>query len=83
MFCGGCALGVKKALKAIGISEDHMLEVDPTSADPTNRIGHAKIRFAKTEYKGMQTDCEVVKAIESHNPRLSVYWDAKVKKPCQ
>ena len=82
MFCGGCALGVKRALKAAGLTEAQILEVEASSPDPSNRLGHAKVKLSKELYQGTQTDCQIVKAIETHNPRLSVYWDPKNKKPC-
>lgn len=83
MFCGACALGVKKALRSAGLEDKQILEVDPTSPDPGKRVGHAKVRFTKKQYKGIETDCKIAGEIESQNPIFSVYWDPKQPSPCK
>ena len=82
MTCGGCVFGVKKALERIGIQKNQILEVDYRAPDPKNQIGHAKVRFEGTQYKGLQTDCKIAKEVKS-NPGYVLFWDKAEPDPCR
>jgi copper chaperone CopZ len=81
MTCGGCAFGVKQALKKAGLSKQQIIEVDYSSPDPDNQIGHAKVAFAKADYLGIETDCKIIKTIKK-SPGYIAYWDKKIQTPC-
>ena len=81
MTCGGCVFGVKSALKRAGLESSQILEVDYKTPDPKNKIGYAKVRFSKSDYKGLDTDCKIINAIRD-NLGYQVYWDSKNKEPC-
>jgi len=81
MTCGGCVFGVKAALKRAGVESAQILEVDYKTPDPKNKIGHAKVKFNKSDYKGQETDCKIVSAIRD-NPGYQAFWDLKNTDPC-
>lgn len=82
MTCGGCVIGVKKALERAGISKDQIMEVDFRKPDPANKVGHAKVRFKKEQYKGQETDCKVVREIKDKTG-FTAYWGASDTNPCK
>lgn len=82
MTCGGCVIGVKKALERAGVEKDQIIEVDYRSPDPKNKIGHAKVHFPKEQFKGQETDCKIAKAIKDH-AGFSTYWESANTNPCQ
>lgn len=81
MTCGGCVFGVKKALQRAGLSKDQILEVDYSTPDAANQVGHAKVKFPADQYKGAETDCKIAKEIKS-NPGYLVYWEKSNTDPC-
>lgn len=81
MTCGGCVFGVKKALERAGLAKDQIVEVDHRKPDPKHRVGHAKVWFPRDQYRGAETDCQVVRAIRD-NPGYIAYWDPAVPDPC-
>lgn len=81
MTCSGCEFGVKKALGRAGIEKNQIAEVDYKNPEPEKKIGHAKIKFAKGQHKGLDTDCRIVKEIRE-NPGYIAYWDASDTDPC-
>lgn len=82
MTCSGCEFGVKKALGRAGIAKEQIIEVDSESPDPSNKIGHAKVKFPIGQHKGLETDCKVVKEIRA-NPGYIAYWDPSDTDPCK
>lgn len=82
MTCSGCVFGVKKALERAGVPRSEILAVEYNKPDPVNSIGHAKVRFPKSEYKGKETDCKIAKEILS-NPGYQVFWDKADQNPCK
>lgn len=81
MTCSGCEYGVKKALERAGVKKSDILLVEATKPDPANKIGHAKFRIPKDQYKGAETDCKIVKEIKD-NPGYTAYWDKNNQTPC-
>lgn len=81
MTCSGCVFGVKKALNRAGIEKSQIEEVDYKKPDPEHKIGHAKVKFSKDQYKGEETDCKIVKEIKE-NPGYIAYWDPATTDPC-
>lgn len=81
MTCDGCIFGVKKALGRAGLSKDQIIDVDYKKPDPEHKIGHAKVKFPKDQYKGQETDCKIVKEIKG-NPGYIAYWDPTNTDPC-
>lgn len=81
MTCAGCVFGVKKALNRAGVEKSQIEEVDYRKPDPEHKIGHAKVKFFKDQYKGKETDCKIVKEIRD-NPGYSAYWDSSNSDPC-
>lgn len=82
MTCSGCVFGVKKALERAGVARSEILAVEYDKPDPAKSIGHAKVRFSKSEYKGKETDCKIAKEILS-NPGYQVFWDRVDQNPCK
>lgn len=82
MTCGGCVFGVKKALKRAGLTQDEIIEVDHKKPDPEHKVGHARVRFAKDQYKGEATDCKIIKEIRD-NPGYVAYLDPANTDPCK
>lgn len=82
MTCSGCVFGVKKALKRAGLTQDEIIEVDHKKPDPGHKVGHAKVRFAKDQYKGDATDCKIIKEIRD-NPGYVAYLDPANTDPCK
>lgn len=81
MYCAGCVISVKMALKNAGITSDQILDVDYNKPDPDNKIGHARLRFQKSSYHGVETDCKLVKEIRN-SPGYIVYWEPNNQDPC-
>ncbi len=81
MTCSGCVFGVKKALNRAGIEKNQIEEVDYKTPDPDHKIGHAKVKFSKDQYKGTETDCKIVKEIRD-NPGYIAYWEQANTDPC-
>lgn len=82
MTCGGCVFGVKKALKRAGLTQEEIVEVDHKKPDPEHKVGHAKVRFAKDQYRGEETDCKIIKEIKD-NPGYVAYLDPANIDPCK
>lgn len=82
MYCGGCKLGVKAALKDSSLKIKEIVEVDINSPDPDNKIGHAVVKFSKENYRGQETDCKVAKKIKDNLGYLA-YWDKAESNPCK
>lgn len=82
MTCAGCVFGVKKALERAGVSKSEIISVEFDKPDPANSIGHAKIRFLKSNYNGIGTDCKIAKEVFS-NPGYKVFWDKAELNPCK
>ncbi len=82
MTCGGCVFGVKKALKRAGLEQDQILEVDYKKPDPKNKVGHAKVKFTKDQYKGEATDCKIIREIRD-SPGYIAYFDPANTDPCK
>lgn len=82
MTCAGCVFGVKKALERAGVSRSEIIAVEFDNPDPTNSIGHAKVRFLKGKYNGKDTDCKIAKEVFS-NPGYQVFWDKAEQNPCK
>lgn len=82
MYCGGCKLGVKAALKDSSLKIKKIVEVDINSPDPDNKIGHAIVKFSKENYHGQETDCKVAKKIKDDLGYLA-YWDKAESNPCK
>lgn len=81
MTCRGCVFGVKKALSRADVSKEQIEEVAYNKPDPEHKIGHAKVKFSKDQYKGQETECKIVKEIKE-NPGYIAYWDASNPDPC-
>jgi len=81
MNCGGCVFGVKNSLKKAGLDKNQIIEVDHSTPDPANNIGHAKVKFPADQYKGITTDCKVAKQIRD-DLGYSAYWDKSNSDPC-
>lgn len=81
MTCGGCVIGVKKALERAGVSKEQIIDVDYRKPDPKNKIGHAKVSFSKDQYKGQETDCRIVQEIKD-KAGFTAYWDSSNQNPC-
>lgn len=81
MTCGGCVSGVKKALSRAGIEKNQIIDVDYSKPDPEHKIGHAKIRFSESQYRGQETDCRIIKEIKD-NPGYIAYLDPANTDPC-
>lgn len=81
MTCEGCVFGVKKALDRAGVEKNRIEEVEYKKPDPEHKIGHAKVKFSKDQYKGQETDCKIVKEIRD-NPGYIAYWDSANIDPC-
>ncbi|RMG39248.1 MAG: heavy-metal-associated domain-containing protein [Candidatus Dadabacteria bacterium] len=81
MTCAGCVFGVKAALKRAGIGSNQIGEVTYKSPDPEHQIGHAVVRFSKEEYKGLQTDCKIIREIKK-SPGYLAYTDPANPNPC-
>lgn len=82
MNCGGCIFGVKNALKKAGLNKNQILEVDYSTPDPANKIGHAKVKFTYEQYKGKDTDCKIARQIRD-DLGYQMYWDKLNTDPCQ
>ena len=81
MHCGGCKLGVKSALKDSALKVHEIVEIDHNSPDPENKVGHAKVRFLKSDYQGKETDCKIAKKIKD-DLGYAAYWDKTNTNPC-
>jgi len=81
MTCAGCSFGVRESLLNLGLNENQIVEVDHKTPDPKNQIGHATIRFAKSEYNGLVTDCALIKAVKA-SPGYTMYLDKANQDPC-
>ena len=82
MYCGGCKIGVKAALKDPSLKIKEVVEVDINSPDPENKIGHAVVKFSKENYRGQETDCKVAKKIKDDVGYMA-YWDKTNTNPCK
>jgi copper chaperone CopZ len=82
MTCAGCVFGVKKALNRAGVEKSQIEEVDYKKPDPEHKIGHAKVKFSKDQYKGKETDCKIIKEIKD-NPGYVAYLDPANTDPCK
>ncbi len=82
MYCGGCKIGVKAALKDPSLKIKEVVEVDINSPDPENKIGHAVVKFSKENYRGQETDCKVAKKIKDAVGYIA-YWDKTNTNPCK
>lgn len=81
MTCAGCVFGVKKALGRAGLEKDQIIDVDYSKPDPEHKIGHAKVRFQESKYRGQETDCKIIKEIKD-NPGYVAYLDPGNTDPC-
>lgn len=81
MTCAGCVFGVKAALKRAGVPKENIKEVTYKEPDPDNHIGHAVVDFAAADYKGLESDCKIIKEIKS-SPGYLAYTDPKNTNPC-
>lgn len=75
MTCGGCELGVRKALLRSGLSESQILSVDHSSPNPKKNIGSAVIKISD------DANCKVINEIKS-SPGYVAYWSFENKAPC-
>ncbi|WP_372655441.1 mercuric transporter MerT family protein [Halobacteriovorax sp.] len=75
MTCGGCELGVRKALKRAGLTESEILNVDHSSPKPKENIGSAVIKISD------EAGCKVIKEIKE-SPGYLAFWTFDNKKPC-
>lgn len=82
MYCGGCKIGVKAALKDPSLKIKEVVEVAINSPDPENKIGHAVVKFSKENYRGQETDCKVAKKIKDDMGYIA-YWDKANIDPCK
>jgi hypothetical protein len=82
MYCGGCKIGVRAALKDPSLKIKEVVEVDINSPDPENKIGHAVVKFSKENYRGQETDCKVAKKIKDDMGYVA-YWDKTNTDPCK
>lgn len=75
MTCGGCELGVRKALKRAGLKDSQILSVDHSKPNPKKNIGQAIIKVSEG------FTCKVIKEIKE-SPGYLAYWSFENKKPC-
>ncbi|MBI4404725.1 MAG: heavy-metal-associated domain-containing protein [Deltaproteobacteria bacterium] len=71
MTCGGCEAGIKLSLKGAGFGKN-VLSV-------SHENGRVMMQFAPEEF-GKDTDCKIIKAIQSRG--YIAYVDASNKNPC-
>lgn len=82
MHCGGCESGVRASLIELGgLKEDQVVNVDHMKPDPKNQIGSVKLKFDKASYKGLETDCKLIKAVKK-NPGYTMYMSKDNTNPC-
>ena len=75
MTCGGCELGVRKALKRAGLKGDQILSVDHSSPNPKKNIGSAVIKVPE------KLSCKIITEIKA-SPGYIAYWSFDNKNPC-
>ncbi|MFT6068078.1 MAG: mercuric ion transport protein [Bacteriovoracaceae bacterium] len=75
MTCGGCELGVRKALKRAGLTDSEILNVDHSSPKPKENIGSAVIKVSE------EVSCKVIKEIKQ-SPGYIAFWSFDNKNPC-
>ena len=75
MTCGGCELGVRKALERAGLNDAEILSVDHSSPKPEENIGSAIIKVSE------EIRCKVIKEIKE-SPGYVAFWSFDNRNPC-
>ena len=80
MTCGGCELGVRKALERAGLKENEILSVDHSKPDASKQIGSAILKLPEGANKVLF--CKLIREIKN-SPGYTAYWKFDDKDPCK